>query len=554
MTQAEALTILKTGANVFLTGEPGAGKTHTVNAYVRYLREHEIEPAITASTGIAATHIGGMTVHSWSGIGIRPFLDAYALDAIASNEYVAKRISKTKVLIVDEISMLSSDMVDMLDMVCREVRHTDEAFGGMQVVFVGDFFQLPPVSRESTRAQFAYHSQAWKNAVPLVCYLSEQHRQDDQAYLSLLSALRSGTLDEDHVEYLNQRQVLPKDAPEAVTRLFSHNTAVDQVNEQELAKLPGDIKTFVMQSTGKPAVVASLKKGCTSPETLQLKIGSIVMCTKNNPKAGFVNGTLGTVDSFDRTLTYPTIRTHDGRLVQVEPMEWTVEEEGKVRGQITQIPLRLAWAITVHKSQGMSLDAAVMDLSRVFEYGQGYVALSRVRRHSGIYLLGLNAHACKVHPEILEKDGAFKILSENAANAFEEMTESDITKMHENFIRASGGTLTAHTPQPASAVEKKMDTKEKTLQLWNDGKDIAGIAAERGLSPQTIFDHLEHLVQTKKISKDALARIVSAKVAKGQKRILATFASLETDKLAPVHEALKGKYTYDELRIARMLR
>src|SRR3989338_795530 len=145
MTQSEALDILKTGANVFLTGEPGAGKTHTVNEYVRYLRACKVEPAVTASTGIAATHIGGMTIHSWSGIGIKRWLDKYSLDSIASREYVSKRMRAAHVLIIDEVSMLAPETLDMVDAVCREVRQNQQSFGGLQVLLVGDFFQLPPV-------------------------------------------------------------------------------------------------------------------------------------------------------------------------------------------------------------------------------------------------------------------------------------------------------------------------------------------------------------------------------------------------------------------------
>src|ERR1035437_5758827 len=148
MTQEHALNILKTGANVFLTGEPGAGKTHTINALVNYLRSCDVEPAITASTGIAATHIGGMTIHSWSGIGIKTKLDKYDLDKIASSEYIVKRVNRTKVLIIDEVSMLSPNMLDMIDMVCREIKQNPEPFGGIQIILVGDFFQLPPIVKK----------------------------------------------------------------------------------------------------------------------------------------------------------------------------------------------------------------------------------------------------------------------------------------------------------------------------------------------------------------------------------------------------------------------
>jgi hypothetical protein len=165
------------------------------------------------------------------------------------------------------------------------------------------------------------------------------------------------------------------------------------------------------------------------------------MCTKNNQKEHFVNGTLGIIVGFDEFSGYPIIKNRNGRNITTAPMDWVVEENGKIRAQITQIPLRLAWAMTVHKSQGLSLDAAVMDLSQVFEYGQGYVALSRVRRLSGLYLLGLNEQALKVHPEILKKDIEFKKKSEDAEKVFGKISEDELRKMHENFVAACGGKI-----------------------------------------------------------------------------------------------------------------
>ncbi|MEK7578701.1 MAG: AAA family ATPase, partial [Patescibacteria group bacterium] len=173
MTQSQALSILKSGANVFLTGEPGSGKTHTVNEYAAYLRARGAEPAITASTGIAATHIGGITIHSWSGIGIKTRLDKYGLNKIASNKRIAKRVQRSKVLIIDEVSMLPPETLSMVDAVCREINHNSEPFGGIQIVLVGDFFQLPPIIKteagdnaqtaliEESPARFAYDSPAW---------------------------------------------------------------------------------------------------------------------------------------------------------------------------------------------------------------------------------------------------------------------------------------------------------------------------------------------------------------------------------------------------------
>src|ERR1035437_3370642 len=453
MTQEHALNILKTGANVFLTGEPGAGKTHTINALVNYLRSCDVEPAITASTGIAATHIGGMTIHSWSGIGIKTKLDKYDLDKIASSEYIVKRVNRTKVLIIDEVSMLSPNMLDMIDMVCREIKQNPEPFGGIQIILVGDFFQLPPIVKKGFEndkqnsliaqvgpvGKFAYDSGTWQRARFVVCYLTEQNRQDDNDFLSMLSGIRSNNFSEEHLKYLNSRQIDIDDMPENITKLFSHNVDVDKVNNNELSKLEDEKKCFEMSGSGKEKIVETLKKGCLSPEKLELKVGAVVMCTKNNQKEHFVNGTLGTVVGFDEFSGYPVIKNRNGRNIVVAPMDWTVEENGKIRAQITQIPLRLAWAITVHKSQGMSMDAAVMDLSQVFEYGQGYVALSRVRRLSGLYLLGINEHAFRVHPDVLKKDIEFKNKSADAEKIFGKLSKDELKKMHDNFVVACGG-------------------------------------------------------------------------------------------------------------------
>ncbi|MDD5720865.1 MAG: PIF1 family DEAD/DEAH box helicase [Candidatus Pacebacteria bacterium] len=463
MTQNEALNILKTGVNVFLTGEPGAGKTHTINNFVNYLRTRDITPAITASTGIAATHIGGMTIHSWSGIGIRTKLDKYDLDKIASSEYVCKRVRRTRILIIDEVSMLSSNMLDMVDMVCREIKQNDEPFGGIQIIFVGDFFQLPPIIRKDDKENnlnknkqsslisavqplgiFAYESSAWERAGLVVCYLTEQHRQDDKDFLSVLSGIRANDFSQMRRKFITARQIDHDDMPKEalnITKLFSHNIDVDRVNNIELAKLEEDVKLFKMSGSGNDKVVEALKKGCLSPENLELKIGAVVMCTKNNQKEKFVNGTLGVVRGFEEFSGYPIIKTKNGRKITIPPSDWIVEENGKVRAQITQIPLRLAWAITVHKSQGMSMDAAVMDLSQVFEFGQGYVALSRVRRLSGLFLLGINEHAFKVHPEVLEKDISFKKKSREAVKVFGKLKENDLKKMHNDFVVACGGKL-----------------------------------------------------------------------------------------------------------------
>lgn len=450
MTQQEALAILKTGVNVFLTGEPGAGKTHVVNEYVRYLRERGVDPAITASTGIAATHIGGMTIHSWSGIGVRRYMDKRELQEVAGKQLVSRRIKKASVLVIDEVSMLSPEMLDALDAICRIARKSADPFGGIQVVVVGDFFQLPPVVRSEERragpsllsdspAVFAYGASAWVRSDPTVCYLTEQHRQDDETFLLLLSAIRRNTFGSAHLEHVRKRKIERHMVPRDATKLFSHNADVDRVNDMMLKKLPGAERRFTMTGNGNKTLVTSLKKGCLSPEELLLKNGAVVMFTRNNMGEGYVNGTLGVVECFGEHSGQPVVRLKNGKKIEVEPADWAYEENGAVRAKITQVPLRLAWAITVHKSQGMSLDEAVMDLSGVFEFGQGYVALSRVRRLSGLHILGWNEKTFKVHPEILAIDERFRELSEMAVGALQKVSAEELLKEQKAFVLRCGG-------------------------------------------------------------------------------------------------------------------
>ncbi len=425
MTQDEALQILKTGANVFLTGEPGSGKSYAAARYVSYLRRENIPVSITASTGIAAAQLGGTTVHAWSGIGTRSRLARADLDYIAKNRRVTDRIKKARVLIVDEVSMLSGETLSAVNQVCQFVRKANDPFGGLQVVLVGDFFQLPPVMRRDERAcpetdsqdeednsPFAYASAAWRDLDPSICYLTEQHRQTDTEFSGLLLAIRSNRCGKADIGLLASRRLQHDSLPRSITRLFTHNMDVDRINQAELLKLPGEASSFFMTATGDKLLADGLKRGCLSPERLDLKKGAAVMFTKNDPDGRFVNGTLGVVSDFDREDGQPVVVTRSGLTVFAKRAEWKVNEDESVKAGIEQVPLRLAWAITVHKSQGMSLDAAVMDLSHAFEYGQGYVALSRVRSLNGLHLLGWNERALRVHPLALEKDADFRRASE----------------------------------------------------------------------------------------------------------------------------------------------
>ena len=407
MKQQTALEILKSGSNVFLTGEPGAGKTYTIEQFAKHLNEQKIRYALTASTGIAATHINGSTIHSWSGLGIRRKLSKEELDDMRYNVKVSQRVRGTSVLIIDEVSMLDAQTLDNVDAIIRSIFSRPDLpclkpFGGMQVVFVGDFFQLPPVSKEG-ETRFAFQSRAWEETAPRICYLSEQHRQSDAKFLEILSGMRAGTTTEEHKQIITNNKATIK----IDTKLFTHNQDVDMLNLQELQKLEGDVVQYDMSEGGDPYLSEGLKKRCLSPENLFLKVGAVVMATANNFNEGYVNGSIGEVIKIKPV---PVVKFKNGRTCEIDPYEWSVfaDDNKKVLAWVRQYPLRLAWAITVHKSQGMSLDSASIDLSHTFEYGQGYVAISRVRTLEGLHIEGINDMAFKMHPLVIEKDIEFR--------------------------------------------------------------------------------------------------------------------------------------------------
>lgn len=409
MTQAEALELMHSGENVFLTGEPGAGKTYTLNKFIEEAQEKHKRIAITASTGIAASHIGGTTIHSWSGLGIADSISDAELDRMGYKmQLVERRYSRCDIIIIDEVSMLHGSRLDMVDRACRWVRHNERPFGGLQVILVGDMFQLPPVTRGSDETDYAHHSNAWRVAELKPAYLTEQHRQGaDDELLDILREMRNGGISKEHIDLLNTRTGLPVD--EHITKLYTHNVDVDTLNNNKLNQLDGQMHTFKMTGKGQDWQIDKLKKNLLCPEKLQLKVDAEVMFVANDFEAGFVNGTRGRVIAFERG--NPIVETTDGLRIQVEEHTWRqFNETGEyVIAEVSQTPLRLAWAVTIHKSQGMSLDSAEIDLTKAFVPGMGYVALSRVRSLEGLYLVGLGPQALQLDRDIYEFDKALKL-------------------------------------------------------------------------------------------------------------------------------------------------
>lgn len=419
MDQALALEILHAGKSVMLTGPAGAGKTYVLNQFIRQAKSDGKHVSVTATTGLAATHLGGNTIHAWSGIGVSDELTEDFEDYLLKSR--RDIIEVTDVLVIDEISMLHDYRLDMVDMVARTVRDDPRPFGGIQVVLCGDFFQLPPVNRDSGRqGGFVTESEAWRSLDPVVCYLDEQHRQDDQSFLEILNALRAGDVRRRHAEALLER-VGAHLEDDNITELHTTNIDVEGINHGRLHQLEGATHYYDMTTTGSENYVASLKRSCLAMERLALKEGSLVMAIKNSPDRKYVNGSLGVVKGFEKGSDYPIVEFRSGKTVTMQPDSWELRDGDKKRAGLSQIPLRLAWAITVHKSQGMTLDAARVDLRKAFVEGMGYVALSRVRRLDSLSLIGLNKMALQVSPDALRIDEELRERSLAAKKAYEHL-------------------------------------------------------------------------------------------------------------------------------------
>jgi hypothetical protein len=428
----------------------------------------------------------------------------------------------------------------------------------MQVILVGDFFQLPPIAGRGEMSRFAFESRAWESAKFLTCYLTEQHRQEDEMLLGLLNAIRKNDVDESHYTLLGEQTEIGFTDIEP-TKLFTHNSDVESMNTARLKELDTSRATYKMEGKGGKHLIESLVKSCLSPDILELRKEAMVMCTKNNFEVGYVNGTLGRVIDFDKHDGFPVIETSDGRKIKIEPQSWSIVEDGKVKAEITQVPLRLAWAITVHKSQGMSLDAAEIDLRNAFTYGQGYVALSRVRSLTGMKVIGLNSQALLVDPRVVHKDEHFRSDSDDAEYAFTEMEEGEVAKMQKNFVVASGGKW--HEGEVAGrggivyAKEKRENTVHVTRDLLLKKMSAQDIAKERKMALSTIWSHIEKLAEDRAISHEHVTLLIPKNISWDEvyPHLKRAFEKHGTEKLKPVFEELKEAYDYDVIRLGRIM-
>ena len=403
--QQNAYDLMTSGRNVFLTGPGGCGKTALIKYFVAN-NKYRKKIAVTSTTGTSALLINGTTLHSYLGIGLGKASEKELVRKIFKRKYLINRWRELEVLIIDEVSMLSPELFDKLDYIARATRD-GFPFGSIQLILSGDFCQLPCVDNE----RFCFESEAWKENIKHVCHLTKIIRQNDIDFQKCLNEIRLGDISEKTKEMINSR-VKAKIANNygiKPTKLFPLNQAVDNINSKELDKVSrkmGEIYDYPIEVEipykKYEAIAEKMSKFCPAVEELSLCTGSQVMLIQNlDLESKLANGSRGIVVRFEEEL--PVVRFLNGveRVIGYHTWEIRGDDEKKI-ATVTQIPLKLAYAFSIHKSQGVSLDCAKIDLRNIFEYGMGYVALSRIKNFEGLSISGIDWDNIAAHPKAVE--------------------------------------------------------------------------------------------------------------------------------------------------------
>lgn len=427
--QQHAMDAVLEGKHCFISGPGGTGKSYLIEHLAKGLKAHFRSNScvgITALTGCAALLLGNKakTIHSWAGIGLG--LQTPAVLAANIKKYGKKakyRWEDVKVLIIDEISMMDPELLDKLDQVGRILRRSQKPFGGIQIIFVGDFFQLPPVRKEREEEprlpEFAFESETWKEIKPEIILLDEIVRQSDPVFQRVLNEIRYGSVSPESLEILNRRRIDTWQSLEIKpTLLFSRRAEVEMVNQTNIRalkkegaqtyKVHTDFTAVLEKGLDKQSDIvkrAEAKLDLNAPYKveLELRIGAQVMLITNlDVENGLVNGSRGIVQGFQEQAPFLPLVLFQNTCaaIPIGVASWESEEiEGLKR---VQIPLICAWAITIHKSQGATLDSALIDIGpSTFERGQAYVALSRVKRLEALYIWDIDTLAFKAHPKVV---------------------------------------------------------------------------------------------------------------------------------------------------------
>ncbi len=415
--QEYAIRKMIQGKNLFITGQAGVGKSFLINKFIEFYRENMEEENkklyVTSLTGISALIIGGQTIHRYCGIGTGEKNIDELVKNIVKNPKTKRRYFETQVLIIDEISMMSPDLFDKIDLIFRKIRKNDQPFGGIQIIVSGDLLQLPPVKADG----FVIDAFNWDECIEETIYLTEVMRQNEDVFINVLNKIRLGNVDGEvqqllesrkNVEIINEYGVLP-------SKLFSKRLMVKKINDDELKKLKDENETTRIFTANyefsksvleenKEFMKALMNENCDVEDEIEFTTKCQVMLKVNLPELNLANGSRGVIINFGVETGYPIVRFLNGREMEIAPHPWKLEENNKTMVIKTQIPLQLAFAISIHKSQGSTLEYVILDIgSDVFEYGQTYVALSRVKSIDGLFIRGnVDYTKIRANPQILD--------------------------------------------------------------------------------------------------------------------------------------------------------
>ena len=407
--QSRALETLQSQNNVFVTGEAGTGKSFLIQ---RYLLRYAPAATLLASTGAAAVLIGGRTFHSFFGLGILEGGKDRTVDKAMKNGKLLKRLREASEIIIDEISMLPGVVLDTAETIARKARQNEEPWGGLRIVAVGDFAQLPPIDREQNTRDWAFNHPVWQKTQFVSECLQTPVRFVDQNFYSVLNNLRMGRFDQKAQESLQSRTGL--DAPADITHLYPWRKMVQKFNGDKLSKISNPVHKIESIYSGQNRAIDTLKRQAPVPEMLELKEDAYVMLQQNDPRQRWVNGSCGWVRKIEKEKL--TIELVNGKMIKVMKAAFSVvDADGHVLAEVVNFPVQLAYATTIHKSQGQTFDRAVMHLKGLWEPGQGYVALSRLRSLDGLYLVDWSKQSFQVDPRVSDFYKQFQEVEEQTA-------------------------------------------------------------------------------------------------------------------------------------------
>ena len=396
--QKSALKELNGSKNIFLTGAAGSGKSYLIRHFLKD-KDPKIFPTL-ASTGAAAILVGGRTFHSYFGLGIMEGGVDRTVESAIKNSRVRARVRKAEAIIIDETSMLSGDCLQAAEAIATRARKVDQPWGGLRVIAVGDFAQLPPVSIGTQKKQWAFEDSVWEYSQFQPVLLETIMRTDDQEFLRILNFVRDGNFNQDVAEFLQSRT--GEADPDFVgTRLFARKDATERFNLKRLKEISAPLETFATIYTGNERAVATLKRQAPIPESLQIKEGALIMVRQNDPRGRWVNGSLGHVVGINEKEQLE-ITLLSGRKARLDKSVFTLSDaDGNALASAMNYPVNLAWATTIHKAQGSTYDRMLVDLSNLWEPGHAYVALSRVKSSEGLFVGSFTESSFRVDPAVV---------------------------------------------------------------------------------------------------------------------------------------------------------